>query len=228
MLRLVRLLRFLVLAAFAVFVARDHAARFPQDLPWTPLDLNAPIGWATGGKLRALHGDAQCLALLDRAGIVATAVPAFDAGPGCPIVGAVRVRDLGLPVDHDLVTTCPLAAAMTVWSRRIVIPAVRARLGVEATGLTDLGSLNCRRIAGTARMSEHARANAVDIAAVRIGRSPPLTVFADFGGDSPRAAALRDLHAGACRLFGTVLGPDYNAAHRDHFHLDMANWNACR
>jgi hypothetical protein len=37
---------------------------------------------------------------------------------------------------------------------------------------------------------------------------------------------------GACRLFATVLSPDYNAAHRDHLHLDEAKrgamWRACR
>ncbi|MGI4876869.1 MAG: extensin family protein, partial [Janthinobacterium lividum] len=94
--------------------------------------------------------------------------------------------------------------------------------------LADLGSLNCRRIAGSARLSEHAHANAVDIAAIRIGHDRPLNVARDFGEDGPRGAALDDLHAGACRLFGTVLGPNYNPAHHDHFHLDMASWNACR
>lgn len=38
---------------------------------------------------------------------------------------------------------------------------------------------------------------------------------------SPEAAFLRRVHAGACGIFGTVLGPDANAAHRDHFHFDM-------
>lgn len=35
------------------------------------------------------------------------------------------------------------------------------------------------------------------------------------------AAFLHRLHAGACQIFGTVLGPEANDAHRDHFHLDM-------
>jgi hypothetical protein len=36
------------------------------------------------------------------------------------------------------------------------------------------------------------------------------------------AAFLRDVHAGACRIFGTVLGPEANEAHRNHLHLDLA------
>ena len=39
---------------------------------------------------------------------------------------------------------------------------------------------------------------------------------------SSRQAFLRRIHAGACRHFGTVLGPEANEAHRNHFHLDMA------
>ncbi len=38
----------------------------------------------------------------------------------------------------------------------------------------------------------------------------------------------KDVHDGGCRIFGTTLGPDYNAAHRDHFHVDMRGWNSCR
>jgi hypothetical protein len=38
----------------------------------------------------------------------------------------------------------------------------------------------------------------------------------------PEAAFLRRLHRGACGTFGTVLGPDANEAHRNHFHFDLA------
>lgn len=39
---------------------------------------------------------------------------------------------------------------------------------------------------------------------------------------SPRTDFLRAAHAAACKIFGTVLGPEANAAHRNHFHVDMA------
>ena len=45
------------------------------------------------------------------------------------------------------------------------------------------------------------------------------------GDGMPSAAKtefLRAVHAAACRIFGTVLGPEANAAHRNHFHVDMA------
>jgi len=39
---------------------------------------------------------------------------------------------------------------------------------------------------------------------------------------TPEAVFLRNVHAGACRIFGTVLGPEANEAHRNHLHLDLA------
>ncbi len=39
---------------------------------------------------------------------------------------------------------------------------------------------------------------------------------------------LREVKTGGCQLFGTTLSPDYNAAHADHFHLDMGRWRICR
>ena len=43
-----------------------------------------------------------------------------------------------------------------------------------------------------------------------------------FSSTAPRAAFLRAVRDGACRLFATTLSPDYNVAHRDHFHFDQA------
>lgn len=39
---------------------------------------------------------------------------------------------------------------------------------------------------------------------------------------SSRTDFLRAAHAAACKIFGTVLGPEANAAHRNHLHVDMA------
>jgi hypothetical protein len=42
---------------------------------------------------------------------------------------------------------------------------------------------------------------------------------------------LHRVHEGACHVFGTVLGSEYNAAHADHLHLDQQprGWRAvCR
>ena len=46
--------------------------------------------------------------------------------------------------------------------------------------------------------------------------------------DNPTALLLRDAPRGACRFFDGVLGPDYNAVHRDHFHLETGGYTMCR
>ncbi|RYF37384.1 MAG: extensin, partial [Comamonadaceae bacterium] len=53
-------------------------------------------------------------------------------------------------------------------------------------------------------------------------------VLRDWSRPGPEADFLRKVHAGACRFFDGVLGPEYNAAHRDHLHLDGGAWRACR
>ncbi|MBF3247311.1 extensin, partial [Pseudomonas aeruginosa] len=50
----------------------------------------------------------------------------------------------------------------------------------------------------------------------------------DWAGESADGRFLRRVRDGACASFNAVLGPDYNAAHRDHFHLDMGLWKVCR
>ena len=223
-------LRLLVVVAIGALIVRDLAARHPEHLPWTPLDLTAPIGWSTAGKLAALKRDLpRCRALLAAAGVAVKPVTDRPREWQCAVAGAVRVDALGLPLQPGgLTLSCPMAATLVMWTREIVRPAARARLGTQATGLVNYGSYNCRRIAGSNRLSEHATANAIDIAGVRLAGVREIMVARDWRGSGDRAAFLRDLHDGACRLFAVVLSPDYNAAHRDHLHLDQGPLNTCR
>ena len=79
--------------------------------------------------------------------------------------------------------------------------------------------------------SEHATGNAVDIAAFVLADGTRVSVLSDWNGKAPdRVLFLRRVRDGACRAFSTVLSPEYNAAHRDHLHFDMAGrWGGvCR
>ncbi len=70
----------------------------------------------------------------------------------------------------------------------------------------------------------------LDLAARRFVPPPPkpvkkITPKAKAAKPSPPSKEqrfLKRVHAEACRYFGTVLGPEANEAHRDHFHFDMA------
>jgi hypothetical protein len=92
-----------------------------------------------------------------------------------------------------------------------------------------MGSYNCRNVAGTSKRSEHAHANAIDVSAFVLADGRRITVQGGWNGNRSERAFLKAIHKSACRRFGTVLGPDFNKAHHDHFHLDMAdNKGFCR
>ena len=97
-------------------------------------------------------------------------------------------------------------------------------LNSRLVAISHAGSYSCRRIYGRelGRFSEHARANAVDITGFRLADGTRVTVLGDWAGKSPKSAFLHDVRDGACRLFATTLSPDYNRAHADHLHLDLA------
>jgi hypothetical protein len=88
--------------------------------------------------------------------------------------------------------------------------------------LDHLGSFNCRRIADSPTWSQHATANAIDIAGFTLADGTSIRVREDWNGAPAKAAFLRQVRDGACRVFTTTLSPDYNDAHADHFHFDQA------
>ncbi|MBU2033606.1 MAG: extensin family protein, partial [Alphaproteobacteria bacterium] len=83
---------------------------------------------------------------------------------------------------------------------------------------------------GEGAWSEHATGNAVDIAGFVLADGTRISVLADWDDEGDKGAFLRRVRDGACDSFATVLSPDYNAAHADHFHLDMSpRWSGlCR
>lgn len=212
----------------------------PQDLPWTKLDLSQPVGIFTGRKLTALTDDfPACRAALDKAGIRYTALPPRTEGEGCGYTDAVRftkggARRIGF-APADLGVSCPVAAGLAVWEWEVVQPAAQRIFGQRVAEIEHFGSYNCRRMYNRegASWSEHATADAVDIAAFRLADGTRITLIGDWAGEGPKAQFLRAVRDGGCDLFATVLSPDYNEAHRDHFHLDQAErgamgWRACR
>ena len=212
----------------------------PQDLPWTPLDLGAPVGMATGRKLTALTEDfPQCRALLDRAGVRYAVLPPRKGEGQCGYADGIRLANDGARKiafsPAGLGVACSVAAALSVWEWDVVQPAAIRHFGARVASIDHFGSYSCRRIYGrdAGNWSEHSTADAVDIAGFRLTDGTRVTVARDWKGDDAKSAFLREVRDGACTLFATTLSPDYNAAHADHLHLDQANrgsmgWRACR
>jgi hypothetical protein len=166
-------------------------------------------------------------------------LPPRRASGQCGYEDAVRFAGGGaIGIDWrpaDLAASCPVAAGLALWEWHVVQPAALRHFGSRVASIDHFGSYSCRRLYGRSEggWSEHATANAVDIAGFRLENGTRITVIGDWRGEGAKAAFLREVRDGACRLFATVLSPDYNAAHRDHFHLDQAargatGWRGCR
>jgi hypothetical protein len=238
-LRRVKIFLVLALLAFAAFLAWGYARNHPEDVPWTELDLARPVGAFTGRKLAALGDEPdRCRALLRRAGIRFAALPARGGGQ-CGYDDAVRFSPGGAldlawrPAGFG--TSCPVAAGLALWEWHVVQPAALRHFGIKVAAVEHYGSYSCRRLYGRAEgaWSEHSRANAVDVAAFRLADGRRISVVRDWADDGAPGRFLHEVRDGACRLFATTLSPDYNAAHRDHLHLDQAGrgalgWRACR
>lgn len=203
----------------------------PQHNPWAPLDLRDPPGWATRTKLARLKGDVdECRAVLARSDVAFTALPATGEGD-CARTDRTKLGEYPLAPDTPAVT-CPVAAALEIWRRDSVAPAARDILGSELARIEHLGAFSCRRMYGGAEgpWSEHATANAIDIAAFVLEDGQRISVLKDWDGTAAEKRFLRTVRDGACGSFATVLSPEYNAAHADHFHFDQDNrWaGVCR
>ncbi len=199
--------------------------------PWAPLHLEEAPNFLTEYKLARIGGDGpRCRATLERWNVAFTAVADRDHGGGCYFKDAVQLRGAGVSFGGNVVLTCRMALGMTMFERHVLQPAAQRHFSQPVASLQHLGSYACRNVYGrsTGRLSQHAWANALDIAAFRLRDGRSVSVARDWRGSGPPALFLREVRDGACRFFKAVLGPDYNAAHADHFHFDMARFSVCR
>ncbi|WP_395313744.1 extensin family protein [Enterobacter sp. ECC-219] len=199
--------------------------------PFTPLTLDDPPGRITQYKLRRLTPEA-CSSLLAQANqrnLIRTQAVA-DSGGECPLSDVVRVRDFGpVSLNGSFLASCPLALSSALFVSQQARPLTKRFTGSELTGIEHLGSFACRNIyhRPDARRSEHATAEALDIAAFRLANGEHVTVLK--GWKSAKTQPwLKALLAASCGYYGNGLGPEYNAAHASHFHLGMRGFGLCR
>jgi hypothetical protein len=217
----------MALAGMLLLALVDRLAP-PQDLPWKPFSLNQPLGLATAGKLSRIAADPKaCRAALAEGGVRVVDQPTREQG-FCSTRDTVRAAGRLSPAAP--VMTCPMALSYALWERQVLVPAARDLLGARITRVDHFGTYACRTIYGRPgeRPSQHARANALDVAGVRLSDGRRVTVAADFRDPGAKGRFLRTARDGACRVFGAVLSPDYNAAHADHLHLDHSPYHLCR
>lgn len=226
----------LILALIALAVALQKGViEIPRHWsPWAPLYVEDPITPITSLKLRRLENDRDgCLAALNSVPDDALRYsPLADYTPveSCPLENVVRLEASGVAFNQPFVASCPLALAWVMFERHALQPSAESFLGTQVRQVDHVGSFACRNVYGreSGRRSEHATAEALDVTGFRLANGERITLFEDWGNDGPAGAFLRDIRDDACDFFGNTLGPDYNAAHADHFHFGMRGFRLCR
>jgi hypothetical protein len=176
-----------------------------------------------------------CRLALSEAIAIAPSIPDIHGPGGCGGEDLVRLEAVVLPDQHRValkpaaILRCTMASAITDWVRTDIAPLAQG-LGSVISDLDNFDSFECRgrnRVVG-APLSEHGRANALDVRAFKLanGQSVSLT-----DRNVPRELRENVLHS-VCARFMTVLGPGSDGYHEDHIHLDLMerhnNYKICQ
>ncbi|MCK0168022.1 extensin family protein [Jannaschia sp. S6380] len=192
-------------------------------LSWRPATRPAELILAASRSPRTPQGGGLC----GRPSLQGAPI-APVTGPGaCGIPDAVRVTHVaGLALSRPARMDCTTAQALDDWVRAGVLPAV-GRTGGGAVALDVAAGYACRtrNSRAGARLSEHARGHAIDISGIRLANGGQISVLRDWNRGGA-GQILRTLWKAACGPFGTVLGPDSDPHHRDHFHFDTARYRS--
>lgn len=202
--------------------------------PFTPLSPNDPPTLVTRYKLRALaNNPTACMAVLKQAGelgMIQFREQTSTQGD-CPLASPLRVTRFGdVQLSSSFLASCPLALSSAMYVHQRAVPTAAQIMGSQLTRIDHVGSYACRNIYNReqARRSEHATADALDISGFRFANGQHITVRKGWNESGARGQVMRALFNQSCHFYGNSLGPDYNAAHADHFHLGMRGFGLCR
>lgn len=149
---------------------------------------------------------------------------------GCGTPAPIAIAEVAqIRIDPPATVTCGFAQALHGWFAKSVQPAAKKQMGASVAGVRNASSYACRRRnnARSGKLSEHARANALDIAAFDFSKKAQITVAGGSSGLlqkiglSGKGNFMKAVRKSACTYFNTVLGPGSDAHHGDHFHVDL-------
>ncbi|MGD1885418.1 MAG: extensin family protein [Paracoccaceae bacterium] len=171
-------------------------------------------------KRRAVRRGSVC-GDVDLQGEVVGAVPGRIRGCGIP--DAIRLKSVaGVRLSQEALMDCRTAVALKTWVNNGAKPALQS-IGGGLDRLRVAAHYSCRTRNNQpgAKISEHGKGRAIDISAFYLRDGTEVSVLTGWNARST-SRAMRQMHRAACGPFGTVLGPESDRFHRDHFHFDTA------
>lgn len=146
---------------------------------------------------------------------------------GCGIEEPVRITEVsGIRLTQAATVDCTTASALNQWVKDSVIPLTQpVGGGVQALQVVAHYACRTRNNRPGAKISEHGRGRAIDISAIHLRNGQAIHVLTGWR-NRQTGPILKRLHAAACGPFGTVLGPNSDRFHQDHFHFDTARYRS--
>ncbi len=205
-----------------------------RQVPWRPLVIDDQAGAFTNLKLSLvrLGPESWCMDLLAKsARLVTEQLPSFDGPGSCGWSNALHITRTGsasLAGAPPHAMRCGLAAGAHIWLGDIDRRA-KEHFGTGLARVHHAGTYSCRRMNNQpdTPLSEHAFANAWDVTGFELSTGRIISVRDHWASNGPAGKFLEAARDDACLVFDVILGPEYNAAHHDHFHLDMGGGSSC-
>jgi hypothetical protein len=190
---------------------------------------------AEAEKPAAVAPPSACRLALTEAIAIAPSIPAISGPGGCGGDDLVRLEAVVLADNRHVavkpaaILRCGMAAAVADWIRSDIAPFAQS-LGTSISDLDNFDSFECRgrnRVVG-AKLSEHGRANALDVRALKLANGQSISLTDRTVSRETRETVLHSV----CARFSTVLGPGSDGYHEDHIHLDLMerrnNYKICQ
>ncbi len=158
---------------------REH----PEHFPGVRFELAHRQGWATKRKLVALASDdGACFAAFDREGAGYLRRPAMGTGVCRASQRMILTGNKYAPTMRPAGAApgCAVTAALILWDRDVVQPLAQKHFGQRVVEIENLGSYNCRKIAGQQSQSQHSTANAIDVSAFVLADGTRISLINDW------------------------------------------------
>jgi len=195
--------------------AKPEGSETPPAPPPDPRSAEAPA-------LQMPLAEMTCRQRLQTLGVSFRNRPAQADASGCAMPYPVSVKTLGdgVAMEPEALMNCAMADAAARFTAEVIAPTAKREFGTELKSISQASAYVCRPRNGTAKLSEHAFGNALDIASFKLSDGKVVDVI--LRPEEQAARFLGALRKAACGPFKTVLGPGSNADHATHFHLDLA------
>jgi hypothetical protein len=148
----------------------------------------------------------------------------FGNARSCHVRNAWEVTAIsGVELNQESVFNCSIVHTTAQWLDDVVQPAADDWFGEKVVRIEVPSAYACRTRNSQfgAKLSEHARGNAIDVSAFILESGERVSVLSDWNGSRKKRKFLRQVREEACGRYKTVLGPGSDRFHKDHFHFDL-------